>query len=119
VQRAVISSRFYAVTGLVGAVGTALVYWVGGYLVVKAIFTIGTIVAFSTYLTRFYGILQSLSDAPMSFATSLISFERVFEVIDLPFDIVKAQGAHELEDVQGAVEFRHVTFASLSHSSPV
>lgn len=110
IKRAVISSKFYVITGLVGAVGTACVYWLGGYLVLKGVFTIGTIVAFSTYLTRFYSTLQSLSDAPVSFATSLVSFERVFEVIDLPLDIVEKEDAIDLQTVRGEIEFQNVMF---------
>ena len=111
VRRAVVMTQFYVLMSLLAAVGTALVYWLGGYFVLKGVFTIGTIVAFSAYLTQLYGLLHSLSSAPVEIATSLVSFERVFEVLDLPLDIQEKPDAHVLTDVQGEVEFDHVSFA--------
>ncbi len=110
VERAVIGARFIVVIGLVSAVGTALIYWLGGYLVIADAFTIGTIVAFGSYLTQLYGPLQALTNAPVEFATSIVSFERVFEVIDLPLDIEEKADARVLDDVRGKVAFDGVTF---------
>ena len=92
VKRAFIGSIFGAIIGLISAVGTALVYGLGGYFVIQGAFTIGTIVAFGAYLGKLYGALQGLSNAPVEFATSMVSFERVFEVIDLPVDIPRKTG---------------------------
>ncbi len=110
VRRAIVGSQFFVLLGLIGALGTALVYWVGGHLVLNGTFTIGTIVAFSAYLTQLYGVLQGLTNAPVEFATSIVSFERVFEVIDLPLDIEEQPGAVVLRDVRGALTFEDVTF---------
>ena len=110
VRRAVIGAQFFVVVGLVSAMGTALVYWVGSLLVIDGTFTIGTIVAFGTYLTQLYGPLQALTNAPVDFATSVVSFERVFEVIDLPLDIEEKDDAIQLQNVQGKVQFENVTF---------
>jgi len=99
--------------GLVGAVGTALVFWLGGHLVLRGTFTIGTIVAFSTYLTRLYRPLTALTNARVEFATSLVSFERVFEVLDLPVEIRDRPGAMRLERAQGQVRFEGVSFSYL------
>ncbi|HEX3054004.1 MAG TPA: ABC transporter ATP-binding protein, partial [Aggregatilineaceae bacterium] len=110
IERSVIGTRFSVLMGLVGALGTALVYWIGGYLVLKDVFTIGTIVAFNAYLVQLYNSIQSLSNTPVSFATSLVSFERVFEVLDLPLEIQEKSNAVELANVRGAVTFEHVTF---------
>jgi ATP-binding cassette subfamily B protein len=110
VRRAVIGSQFWVILGLVGAVGTALVYWLGGQLVLNGTFTIGTIVAFSSYLTQLYGVLQGLTNAPVAFATSMVSFERVFEVIDLKLDIAEKPNAYTLQNVRGELVFDNVTF---------
>src|SRR5574341_1684488 len=110
VRRAVLGSSFFIILGLVGAVGTALVYGLGGYYVIKGTFTIGTIVAFGSYLDQLYGALQGLTGAPVSFSTSMVSFERVFEVIDLPPDIAEKENAIVLHDVRGELEFDNVTF---------
>jgi ATP-binding cassette, subfamily B, bacterial len=110
IRRAVVGSIFFVIFGLVSAVGTALVYGFGGYLVITDVFTIGTIVAFGSYLTMLYGSLQGLAGAPVEFSTSMVSFERVFEVIDLPQDILEKDDALVLQDVQGELEFDSVTF---------
>ncbi len=110
IRRALIGSQFFVIIGLVGAVGTALVYWVGGQLVLEDVFTIGTIVAFSAYLTQLYGALQGLTNAPVAFATSMVSFERVFEVTDLPLDIVEKPDAYVLQEVRGEIVFEDITF---------
>jgi ATP-binding cassette subfamily B protein len=110
VERAVVGSQFFVILGLVGAIGTALVYWVGGHMVLNGTFTIGTIVAFSSYLSQLYGVLQQLTNAPVAFATSMVSFERVFEVIDLKLDIDEKPDAHVLQNVRGELTFDDVTF---------
>jgi len=110
VQRAVSGTLFFVSVGLLSAIGTALVYGVGGYLVIQGTLTIGTIVALGLYLSSLYGALQSLTNAPIDFATSLVSFERVFEVLDLPLEITSKSGAHVLQDVRGVLEFDDITF---------
>ncbi|MDZ4767245.1 MAG: ABC transporter ATP-binding protein [Chloroflexota bacterium] len=110
IKRAVFSSQFWAMMGLIGVVGSGLVYFIGSYLFLSNIFTIGTIVAFSGYLSRLYGPLQYLINVPVQFATSVVSFERVFEVIDLPLDIAEKPDAHVLKDSRGELVFDHVTF---------
>jgi ATP-binding cassette, subfamily B, bacterial len=110
VRRAVVGSTFFVIMGLVSAVGTALVYGLGGYYVIQGAFTIGTIVAFGAYLGQLYGTLQGLAGAPVEFSTSMVSFERVFEVIDLPQDIIEQPDATILSDVHGELVFENVTF---------
>lgn len=110
VRQAVMSTRFFVVIGMVSVLGTGLVYWLGGHLVLNGVFTIGTIVAFSAYLTQLYGPLQALTNAPVSFATSMVSFERVFEVLDLPVEIGEKPEAIRLQDVRGELVFDRVSF---------
>ncbi len=110
IKRAQTGSIFMAISGLLIAVGTALVYGLGGYFVISGVFTIGTVVAFSAYLVSLYGSIQGLANAPVDFASSIVSFERVFEVIDLPVEIDEKTGAVELGDVKGEITFEDVTF---------
>lgn len=110
IRRALIGAQFFVIIGLVSAVGTALVYWVGGHLVLNQTFTTGTIVAFGTYLTQLYGPLQALTNAPVDFATSMVSFERVFEIIDLPVEIEEKPGALALRQARGEITFDNVSF---------
>jgi len=110
VQSAVIGRWFFMVLGIIGAVGSALVYWVGGYLTMEGAFTIGTIVAFGAYLGQLYGPLMALTNAPVEFAQSMVSFERVFEVLDIPVEIGEAPDATPLQRVEGRIAFENVTF---------
>lgn len=110
IRQAVLGSQFFAVIGLVTVIGTALVYWVGGHLVLDGVFTVGTIVAFGSYLTQLYGPLQALTNAPVEFATSMVSFERVFEVVDLPLEIQEKPNAIALPASRGELSFENVTF---------
>ena len=110
VRRAVLGSQFFVLISLVSVVGTAVVYWVGGILVIQGDFTIGTIVAFAAYLTQLYSPLQALTNAPVDFAQSMVSFERVFEIIDLPLEIAEQDDALHLESVAGELVFDDVTF---------
>ena len=110
IRRAVVGSTFFVIFGLVSAVGTALVYGLGGYYVITDVFTVGTIVAFGSYLGQLYGALQGLAGAPVEFSTSMVSFERVFEIIDLPQDIVEKENAIVSADANGELEFDNVAF---------
>ncbi|MCI0399449.1 MAG: ABC transporter ATP-binding protein/permease, partial [Chloroflexi bacterium] len=113
VQSAVVSQWFFLSLSIVSAIGTALVFWVGGHLVLADRFTVGTIVAFGAYLTQLYGPLMSLTNAPVEFAQSMVSFERVFEALDIPIEIQEKPGARSLGQVQGRIEFDNVSFSYL------
>ena len=118
IERAYMGSQFFMLVGLVGVMGTALVYWVGGHLVLRNEFSVGTIVAFGSYLTQLYGPLQALTNAPVDFASSVVSFERVFEIVDLPLEIVEKPDAKTLETVRGEIAFNDVSF-QYGEESPV
>ena len=110
VRRAVTGGLFFVSLGLLGSIGIAIVYGFGGYLVIKQTLTIGTIVALTVYLGTLYNALQVLTSAPVDFATSIVSFERVFEVLDLPQEIVVKPDSDVLNDVRGVIEFEDVSF---------
>lgn len=111
VRSAIVGRWFFIGLGLISAIGTAVVFWIGGHMIIKGVFTVGTIVAFGAYLTQLYGPLSSISNAHVEFATSMVSFERVFEVLDLPIEINDKPAAIHLLDVEGAVRFDKVTFS--------
>ncbi len=110
VRQAMIGRWFFAALGLISAMGTASVFWVGGYMVIRGDLSLGTVVMFSTLLVQLYGPLASMSNARVEFATSLVSFERVFEILDLPHEIVETPNPSDIRPVEGAVEFDHVSF---------
>jgi ATP-binding cassette subfamily B protein len=111
IRQALIGRWFFLGLGLSGAIGTALVFWVGGQLVLAGEFSIGTIVAFAAYLGQLYGPITQLTNARVDFATSLVSFERVFEVLDLPVEIAEKSDAVPLDRVAGRVSFEDVWFS--------
>ena len=111
VRSAVIGHWFFMLLSVVSAVGSAVVFWVGGHLVLRGEFTIGTIVAFGTYLTQLYGPLMALTNAQVQFAESMVSFERVFEVLDIPLEIQEREQPVRLKSLEGKIEFRKVSFA--------
>lgn len=111
VRSAMVGRWFFMGLGLISAVGTAVVFWVGGHMILHGVFTVGTIVAFGAYLTQLYGPLSSISNAHVEFATSMVSFERVFEVLDLPVEIQDQPNAITLSDAAGVVAFQDVTFS--------
>jgi ATP-binding cassette subfamily B protein len=120
VRSTLVGRWFFLGLGLVGAVGTAMVYWLGGHMVLRGTFTIGTIVAFSAYLTQLYRPLTALSNAHVEFATSLVSFERVFEVLDIPIEIDDRADAIALEQCRGHIRFENVWFSyDADHDSAI
>jgi ATP-binding cassette subfamily B protein len=114
VRRALVGRWFFMGLGIAGAIGTALIYWAGGYMALSGAITVGTIVAFAAYLARLYGPISALSNVQVEFATSMVSFERVFEYLDLPVEIKDRPRAVELGEVTGQVQFRDVSFSYLA-----
>jgi ATP-binding cassette subfamily B protein len=110
IRRAMVGRRFFAALGLVSAVGTAAVFWAGGYLVIQGDMSAGTVVMFSALLVQFYGPLSAISNSRVEFATSLVSFERVFEVLDLETDIPAPEDPISISPARGEVEFDNVYF---------
>jgi ATP-binding cassette, subfamily B, bacterial len=110
VRAAVYSRTFFIALGLVAAVGTAAVYWVGGQLVIADVITLGTLVALAAYVVRIYQPLTSLTNARVDVMTALVSFDRVFELLDAPNPITDRPGAIDLVTPTGRVEFDHVWF---------
>ena len=81
---------------LVGALGTAAVYWLGARQVLSGAITVGTVVAMAAYVQRLYQPLTDLASARVEFMTAFVSFERVFEVLDTPHPIADHPDATEL-----------------------
>ena len=111
VRSAMYSQVFLIALTLVGAVGTAIVYWLGGHLAIDGSLSAGTLVALGLYTVRIYVPLTSLSNARVDVMSAFVSFERVFEVLDTPNPITDAADARDLPRPDGRVEFRGVHFA--------
>ncbi len=111
VRRAMIGRWFFMALGLMSALGSAIVFWYGAVLVIRGDLGVGDVVALSALLANLYGPLSALSNARVEFATSLVSFERVFEVLDLPHPIADRPGATSLDSIAGEIEFDDVWFS--------
>ncbi|GIH94729.1 ABC transporter ATP-binding protein [Planobispora siamensis] len=101
---------FRVALGLVAALATALVYGAGGVLAVNGAFEVGTLVALAALLMRLYGPLTSLSNVHVDVMTALVSFDRVFEVLDLKPMVAEKPGAEPVPAGPATVEFDEVVF---------
>jgi ATP-binding cassette, subfamily B, bacterial len=111
IKQAMAGRALFASLGFIGALATALVYLVGGLIVIdNPAIEVGTVVALGLYVTQLYGPLAQLSNARVDLMTALVSFERVFEVLDLPRPIEERPSATSLVGPRGHVTFDHVWF---------
>ncbi len=103
---------FFAALTLVSALALAITYGLGGHLVIGGSLSIGSLTALAAYLQRLYGPLTALSNVRVDVMTALVSFERVFEVLDLEPAVRDAADAVALAaDAAATLEFDHVRFA--------
>ena len=100
-----------ALPGLILSAGTGMVFVYGGYRVVHGDMTVGTFVAFIAYQTRFLPPLQALMGLYASLATAQVSLQRVAEILDAPIEVREAPNSLAPEQVEGRVEFSHVTLS--------
>ncbi|MBU2665845.1 ABC transporter ATP-binding protein/permease [Actinoplanes bogorensis] len=110
VQQAMFSRTFFVAMLLVASLAQALTYGLGGWLAVTGSVTAGTVVTLALLLTRLYGPLTALSNVRVDVMSALVSFDRVFEVLDLEPGIEERPGAVALPPGAGRVEFRDVHF---------
>jgi ATP-binding cassette, subfamily B, bacterial len=101
---------FRVALGLVAALATALVYGIGGVLATQDVFELGTLVALAALLMRLYGPLTSLSNVHVDVMTALVSFDRVFEVLDLKPMVAERPGARPVPAGPVTIEFDDVGF---------
>ncbi|MFI6503466.1 ABC transporter ATP-binding protein [Nonomuraea typhae] len=101
---------FRVALGLIAALATALVYGIGGVLATRDVFELGTLVALAALLMRLYGPLTSLSNVHVDVMTALVSFDRVFEILDLKPMVAEKPGARPVPDGPVTIEFDDVSF---------
>ena len=101
---------FFVALGLVGALGAVAIYGVGAFMVISGGITIGTLVAMAAFVQRIYQQLTGLTNARLEVMTALVSFERVFEVLDAPVAITDRPRAIDVVKPLGNIEFDHVAF---------
>ena len=110
IQTAMLNRIFFVGITSVAAVATAFAYGIGGHLAINSTITVGTLLAITALLIRLYGPLTALSNVRIDVMTALVSFERVFEVLDLQPMITDSQSAIELKRKDLSVEFKDVHF---------
>lgn len=111
VTQAMYARVFFVALMLTASLATALVYGWGGLLTVQGALDVGTLVALAAYLGRLYAPLTALSNMHVNIMTTLVSFERIFEVLDLKPSIAEAADAVAIPRGPASVEFRHVSFS--------
>lgn len=111
VRISLLTRVFFAAMTLLPQLATALVYGIGGYLAIKGDLSVGTLVALGILLLRLLGPLQGLSNVRIDVMTALVSFDRVFEVLDLPSLIEEKPDAVSLPRTAATLEFDHVAFS--------
>lgn len=111
VTQAIYARILFVSLTITAALATALVYGWGGILSVHGAFQVGTLVAMTAYLTRLYGPLTQLSNVNVDIMTALVSFDRIFEVLDLEPMIKDSEHAIPVKRGPATVEFDHVDFA--------
>jgi ATP-binding cassette subfamily B protein len=110
IRISLVTRVFMATMMLIPALATALVYGIGGALTINGALTIGTLTALATLLLRLLGPLQGLSNVRVDVMTALVSFDRVFEVLDLPSTVVEKADAVSVPPTASSVEFDSVDF---------
>src|SRR5580704_11690468 len=110
ISQATYSRVFFVALTLTGALATALVYGFGGVATVHGAMSLGTLVALTAYLTRLYGPLTQLSNVNLDVMTALVSFERLFEVLDIVPMIDEDPDAVAIARGHASIEFDNVRF---------
>jgi ATP-binding cassette subfamily B protein len=111
IQIAVLNRIFFISLTTVAAIATAFAYGIGGDLAIKGTITVGTLLAITALLARLYGPLTGLSNIRVDVMTALVSFERVFEVLDLEPMVANRTGACELLTNNPEIRFDNVSFS--------
>ncbi|MGI9607475.1 MAG: ABC transporter ATP-binding protein [Acidimicrobiales bacterium] len=110
IRSAMYARVFMVAMTLVGALGTAGIYWIGGHMVIDGSISIGNLATLSLLVVRVYLPLTALTNARVDVTSALVSFERVFEILDMNNPIVDSPHAAELVEPNGAIRFDGVTF---------
>jgi ATP-binding cassette subfamily B protein len=111
IQLALLNRLFFIALTSVAAIATAFAYGIGGHLAISGSITVGTMIAITALLARLYGPLTALSNIRIDVMTSLVSFERVFEVLDLKPMVESKAGAIALAPSKPKIEFKEVDFS--------
>jgi ATP-binding cassette subfamily B protein len=110
IRSALYSRTFLIALTLLGAVGTAAVYWVGGTMAIEQTISIGTLASMGVLVAQLYGPLAQLTNARVDVLSAFVSFERVFEVLDAPNPLADAPDAVESIPAGGHVRIRNMSF---------
>ncbi len=111
IKMAMLNRLFFIALTSVAAIATAFAYGIGGHLAISGGVTVGTLLAITALLARLYGPLTALSNVRIDVMTSLVSFERVFEVLDLEPMVKNRENAVELKPTHPKIEFKDVSFS--------
>ena len=108
---AMLNRIFFIALTSIAAVATAVAYGIGGHLAISEELTVGTLLAITALLARLYGPLTALSNVRVDVMSALVSFERVFEVLDLQPMVVDSKNAIALDTSKPELKFENVSFS--------
>ena len=110
ISMAMLNTFFFIALISIAALATAIAYGIGGQLAIDGAITVGSLIAITTLLARLYGPLVALATVRVDVMGALVSFERVFEVLDLKPMVQEKVSAQVLKSKNPAIEFRGVHF---------
>lgn len=110
IQAAKISALFFPLVDILGSLGTCLVLWFGGTGVIDGSISLGVLVAFMSYVTRFFMPIREISMLYNNVQSALAATERITEIVDAKPEVKEAEDAAQLPRIKGEIRFNHVSF---------
>jgi subfamily B ATP-binding cassette protein MsbA len=106
-----LKAKLYPLVEVIVAIGTALVLWVGGHMVLAGTLSAGSLIVFLFYIGKMYKPMQELSKMTDAYSKAAVAYERIREILDTEDEIRDAPRAKRVMRVRGKIEFDHVTFS--------
>lgn len=113
IKQKMIGRWFFMILRVISDAGPAIVYWYGGYLVIREQMTLGTVIAFTAYLSRLYKPVSALGNIHVNIKGSVALFERLFSYLDLPVEIISNPNGISLKGIKKGIKFDNVNFSYL------
>ncbi|MBI2447696.1 MAG: ABC transporter ATP-binding protein [Candidatus Omnitrophica bacterium] len=110
IDNAVLNTILGAIAGVISGVGTGFVLWYGGRLIINGALTVGSLIAFYSFIGYLYGPIVRLTQINTTVQWVMVSVDRIFEIMDEPVTIKDSDNAVELREIIGQVSFRRISF---------
>lgn len=111
IREGLVGRWFFMAVRIFSSIGPALIYWYGGYLLTKETLSLGTIIAFVTFLNQLYGPVTQLSNTQVDVTRSMALFDRIFEYLDIPVEEPVKDKLIKMPPIKGHIKYNHVYFS--------